>query len=205
MSKSESKTDLKIIMMAAKYASIQHKNQRRKDSEKTPYINHPIDVAEFLTSNDVNDRETIVGGILHDVIEDTDGTYDEIKNLFGENVAKIVEECSDDKKLNKIMRKRLQIEHAASISDKAKLVKLADKYSNISGLLETPPASWSKDEITGYVYWGFAVCKQLSGINSKIDEQILNLFKKHGINTNVSDKELHEHLEKYYKVIDKSE
>jgi len=196
MSKLDSKTDLQMIMMAAKYASICHRKQKRKDSEKTPYINHPIDVAEFLTSNDVKDRDTIIGALLHDVIEDTDGTYDEIKHLFGENVANIVKDCSDDKKLNKIMRKKLQIKHALMISDQAKLVKLGDKYSNISGLLETPPAHWSRDEIIGYVYWGLAVCRKLSGVNSKMDEHMQNLFKKHKINVDISDEELDYRLEK---------
>lgn len=206
MTTHKTKSDLQMIMEAVKYSSVCHRNQRRKDSGKTPYINHPIEAAEFLTSHSVTDCDTIIGTLLHDVIEDTDGTYDEIKARFGENVAKFVMECSDDKKLNKIMRKRLQIKHAASISDQAKLIKLADKYSNISGLLETPPKSWSKEEITGYVTWGLAVCERLYGVNDSIDTAVRDLFKKHGIDaTTISDEELNERLETYYKVINKSE
>jgi (p)ppGpp synthase/HD superfamily hydrolase len=199
------KIDLQLIMAATKYAAECHRKQRRKDTEKTPYINHPIEVAEFLTSHGVTDRDTIIAALLHDVIEDTDGTYDDIKRLFGKAVADIVMECSDDKNLHKIIRKRLQITHASSISDSAKLVKLADKYSNVHGLLVNPPATWSQLELIGYVYWAMAVCRKLYGINRSIDKTLQDLFKKHEIDTEKSEEALQNRLEIYYKHIDKSE
>jgi len=204
-SNKSNKSDLQLIMAAADYAAVCHKNQRRKDTEKTPYINHPIEVAEFLTSHGIADRNTIIAALLHDVVEDTDGTYEEIEQLFGKAVAEIVMECSDDKNLHKIMRKRLQIEHASHISDESKLVKLADKYSNVRGLLVNPPEAWSKIELIGYVYWAMAVCRKLYGTNRPIDKTLQELFKKHEIDTEKSEDALQERLELYYKHIDKSE
>lgn len=199
------KSDLQLIMEAVDYAAKCHKDQRRKDFAKTPYINHPVEVAEFLTSRHVTDRDTIIAALLHDVIEDTEGTYDEIEMLFGGIVAEIVVECSDDKDLNKIKRKQLQIEHAEHLSNEAKLVKLADKFSNVKGLLENPPAAWSKMEITGYVYWALAVCRKLYGVNDFVDKAVQDLFKKHTIDVGISQEKLDERLKIYYKHIDKSE
>lgn len=201
----ESMTDLQAITYACKRASEWHKKQIRKDSDKTPYINHPIDVAEFLTFTGITDRDVIIAAYLHDVVEDTEGTYEDIRTLFGDNVAKIVKECSDDKDLHKIKRKEEQIKHASHISDSAKLVKAADKYSNIRGLLETPPALWSKDEIIGYVHWGLAVCRKISGVNSNVDSALNELFQKHNIDIEMSEKDLEDRIANYYKIIDKSE
>jgi (p)ppGpp synthase/HD superfamily hydrolase len=201
----KSMTDLQAITYACKRASEWHKKQTRKDSDKTPYINHPIEVAEFLTFNGITDRDVIIAAYLHDVVEDTDGTYEDIRVLFGDNVTKIVEECSDDKGLDKIKRKEEQIKHASHISDSAKLVKAADKYSNIRGLLETPPAFWSKDEIIGYVHWGFSVCRKISGVNSNVDSALIELFLRHKIDVEMTEKDLEDRITKYYRIIDKSE
>lgn len=199
------KSDMDAVMYACHFAAICHTKQRRKDQDKTPYINHPIEVANFLTHYGVTDRDTICGALLHDVVEDTHGTEADIKQLFNDNVAKIVMECSDDKNLSKVQRKRLQITHALHISDQAKLVKLADKYSNIFGLLTNPPSSWSQEEIKGYVYWGMAVCRNLYGVNPSIDTALKNLFLRHNVDIDMSDDDLSQHLEDYYARIDKSE
>ncbi|VBB18657.1 putative guanosine-3' 5'-bis(diphosphate) 3'-pyrophosphohydrolase MESH1 [Yasminevirus sp. GU-2018] len=195
----------KTILKAVKYAAECHRDQRRKDQFKTPYINHPVEVAEFLANLGVTDVNTLVGCILHDVLEDTDGTEQQISDLFGDVVLRIVLDCSDDKSLDKIQRKRLQISHAEDIRPEAKLVKLADKYSNISGLLTHPPTSWSEEEIKGYVHWGMAVCRNLYGVNETVDNELRKLFSQHGVDVNMSQTELEKHLEAYYKVIDKSE
>ena len=148
------------VIAACHYSAECHSQQRRKDVNKTPYINHPIEVANFLTSNGVTDSDTIVAALLHDVIEDTNGTAEEITAKFGKKVCDIVQDCSDDKSLDKVTRKKVQIAHAETISPEAKLVKLADKYSNVSGLLDNPPPSWPKAIVEGYVYWSLAVCRQ---------------------------------------------
>jgi len=191
------------LLKAVNFAAIKHINQRRKDSAKTPYINHSIDVANFLAENGIEDLDILNGALLHDTIEDTDTTLDEIIRLFGSNVARIVDECSDDKSLSKVERKKTQIIHAKTISPHAKLVKLADKFSNINSLLESKPVNWSPEEASGYVYWGMAVCRNLYGVNQSIDDQLKALFAKHNVDNNMSDEYLNVKLKEYYALLTK--
>ena len=191
---------MNTVVEATYFAALKHASQRRKNTAKDPYINHPIEVARTLTECGVTDVATLCGAVLHDTVEDTGATPAELTQLFGSEICSIVLECSDDKLLDKVSRKRLQIEHAQHISDKARLVKLADKYSNISGLLTDPPSFWSKDEITGYVRWGFAVCQHLYGVNDSLDKLMQGVFESHCV-TSVSEAE----LEQYYSLICNSE
>lgn len=191
------------LINACYFASVKHVNQRRKNTNKDPYINHPIEVMYILKQNGINDIDTLCGALLHDVIEDTNTTKEEIINLFGEDVYNIVEECSDNKSLDKITRKKNQIKHSATISDKAKLVKLADKYSNVNGLLNDPPANWSNEEIIGCAKWSYVVCEQLYGVKGGelLDNLLKELFNKFGLMSSITNEE----LENYYKIIHNSE
>ena len=131
-------------MTALAFAADKHKNQRRKDADASPYINHPIALANLLLNEaGVEDQRVLIAAILHDTIEDTDTTEQELVKHFGKDVADIVLEVTDDKALPKAERKRLQIEHAAHISRRAKLVKLADKICNLRDITASPPAGWS--------------------------------------------------------------
>jgi len=124
--------DLSLLLKAVKFSADKHKTQRRKGAEGSPYINHPIDVAETLWKlGGVRDLSVIVAAILHDTVEDTDTTLSEIEEYFGPVVRSLVQEVTDDKTLPKPERKRLQIEHAPHLSTGAKRIKLADKISNI--------------------------------------------------------------------------
>lgn len=150
------------------FAAIKHRHQRRKDPDKTPYINHPIGmnfialitmiatmkrkfafflfagVANILTSEaDVKDLNVLMAAILHDTVEDTDTTFSEIEEHFGPIIRGIVEEVTDDKTLSKQERKRLQIEHAKDSTYEAKLVKLADKLYNLRDLEKFAPEGWT--------------------------------------------------------------
>lgn len=119
---------MKKLVAAIAFAADKHRNQRRKDEEASPYINHPIALADVLANEaGVEDERVIVAAVLHDTVEDTETTEQELLRLFGKDVADIVMEVTDDKSLPKEERKRLQVEHAATISRRAKLVKLADK------------------------------------------------------------------------------
>ena len=169
-----SEIDLKKFSRALVFASNAHRNQRRKDSRKSPYINHPISVANRLIQANVFDSDTLIAALLHDTIEDTEVLPFNIISAFGQNVAYIVLECSDDKTLPKEMRKQLQIEHAAHVSTAAKLVKIADKLDNLEGLLTAPPVGWSQEEINGYVYWCYAVYQQLKGVNDVLMNSLKN-------------------------------
>src|SRR5262252_844777 len=119
-------THMEIVLKAAAFAAEKHRNQRRKDEEASPYINHPIQVAYILVEANVEDPVVLASALLHDTIEDTETTHDELEIVFGYEIANIVAECSDDKSLTKLERKQAQIDHAAAISAKARLVKLAD-------------------------------------------------------------------------------
>ena len=136
--------DAETIIRAAAFAAERHRNQRRKDADASPYINHPLALARVLAvEGGVTDAATLCAALLHDTIEDTDSTAAELAAEFGTEVAAIVEEVTDDKSLPKAERKRAQVEHAAHISDKAKRVKLADKISNLTDVANSPPADWS--------------------------------------------------------------
>lgn len=131
---------LASVMKAADFAARKHRDQRRKDPQKTPYINHPIGVANILINEgDIDDPVVLQAALLHDTVEDTDTTLDEIEEHFGTKVRGIVDEVSDDKDLSKQERKRLQVVHAPHKSREAKLVKLADKLYNLRDLHRVVP------------------------------------------------------------------
>ena len=127
------------VLEATNFAAEKHRNQRRKNVEQTPYINHPIEVATILTRAGINDEDALIAALLHDTIEDTETSVEEVTERFGSNIIRIVMECTDDKKLDKVTRKKYQISHAAEISVQGKLVKLADKLSNLGGMFRNPP------------------------------------------------------------------
>nr|KAF6399219.1 HD domain containing 3 [Molossus molossus] len=128
------------LLEAADFAAHKHRRQRRKDPEGTPYINHPIGVARILTHEaGITDIVVLQAALLHDTVEDTDTTLDEVELHFGAQVRRLVEEVTDDKTLPKLERKRLQVEHAPHSSPGAKLVKLADKLYNLRDLNRCTP------------------------------------------------------------------
>jgi len=127
------------LLRALDLAATKHRDQRRKDQSTSPYINHPIAVAQLLWECGVHDETAVLAGVLHDTIEDTATTRDEIAALFGDEVADVVAEVTDDKSLPKARRKELQVEHARHMSRAAKLVKLADKTCNVRDLIDSPP------------------------------------------------------------------
>ena len=186
-----------LVIKATHFAAEKHHSQRRKNKDKDPYINHPIHVASLLSEANVNDHNTICAALLHDTVEDTDATYEEIVNEFGEKIADIVMEVTDDKSLPKVERKKLQIEHAKHASDEAKLVKICDKYSNLHAIKQDPPANWSPEICHGYAVWCYAVCKNLFGINPALDTLLKDLFKE----LQVSADNLQQQLEAYYNLI----
>src|SRR5215216_3011423 len=122
------KDELALLLKALAFAAHKHRDQRRKDAEASPYINHPIALADVLVNEGgVTDIDVLCAALLHDTVEDTATTHEELVDVFGSRIARVVAEVTDDKNLAKADRKRLQIEHAATLSAEAKLVKLADK------------------------------------------------------------------------------
>jgi guanosine-3',5'-bis(diphosphate) 3'-pyrophosphohydrolase len=159
------------LLKALHFAADKHRDQRRKDVEASPYINHPIEVAELLARvGGVTDLVTLQGAILHDTIEDTNTTPEELEAEFGPEVRRVVEEVTDDKELPKTERKRLQIEHAPHISERAKHVKLADKMSNVRSVTLTPPANWPLSRRQEYLDWTEQVIGGLRGCNPALEK-----------------------------------
>jgi GTP diphosphokinase / guanosine-3',5'-bis(diphosphate) 3'-diphosphatase len=159
-----------LILTATAFAAEKHRHQRRKDAQASPYINHPIALARVLSVEaGIDDPEVICAALLHDTIEDTDTTTDELRRVFGDAIARIVDEVTDDKTLESADRKRLQIEHAAHISPKAKLVKLADKICNLRDIYAAPPTEWSVARRREYIDWAAAVVAGLRGTQLRLE------------------------------------
>jgi (p)ppGpp synthase/HD superfamily hydrolase len=162
--------DLVRLARATDYAARQHIAQRRKGERAEPYINHLIEVAALLAeATDGGDVVLLMGGLLHDTLEDTDATYEDLVQRFGPDVAALVAEVTDDKSLPKEERKRLQIEKTAGKSRRAKLLKLADKTSNLRSLVASPPAGWSPARLRDYVVWAHDVVRSCRGLNPQLE------------------------------------
>jgi guanosine-3',5'-bis(diphosphate) 3'-pyrophosphohydrolase len=162
--------DLAVVLAALGFAAHKHRDQRRKDAAASPYINHPIALANVLVREGaVGEPAVIAAALLHDTLEDTQTTLGELRAAFGERITRIVEEVSDDKSLPKAERKRRQIERAAAISREAKLVKLADKICNLRDMADHPPASWDLVRRREYFDWAKAVIDRLRGAHPGLE------------------------------------
>jgi guanosine-3',5'-bis(diphosphate) 3'-pyrophosphohydrolase len=162
--------DVARLIKAADFAAFKHRRQRRKDAEASPYINHPLALARVLKLEaGVAELDVLVAAILHDTVEDTETTVEELEREFGHAVAAIVAEVTDDKDLPKPDRKRLQVEHAPHISHQAKLVKLADKICNLRDVLEAPPSHWPMERRRAYFEWAKAVIDGLRGVHPGLE------------------------------------
>ena len=159
-----------IVLAAGAFAAHKHRDQRRKGADASPYINHPIAVANVLANEaGITEPTILAAALLHDTIEDTATTPLELEAEFGVDIAAIVAEVTDDKSLPKQERKRLQIEHAATISNPAKLVKLADKICNVRDMSQSPPVNWSHERRGEYFIWAKQVVDQLRGVSPKLE------------------------------------
>ncbi|XP_069321802.1 guanosine-3',5'-bis(diphosphate) 3'-pyrophosphohydrolase MESH1 isoform X2 [Eulemur rufifrons] len=163
------------LLEAADFAARKHRQQRRKDPEGTPYINHPIGVARILTHEaGITDIAVLQAALLHDTVEDTDTTLDEVELHFGAQVRRLVEEVTDDKTLPKMERKRLQVEQAPHSSPGAKLVKLADKLYNLRDLNRCTPEG-SPGRAVDFLLWrrGHKAKHRLSKSNKKVKTKVM--------------------------------
>jgi guanosine-3',5'-bis(diphosphate) 3'-pyrophosphohydrolase len=160
---------IELVLRAAAFAAEKHRRGTRKDEEATPYINHPIQLAYILVQAGIDDAVVLAAALLHDTIEDTETTLEELQIVFGHEIAGIVAECSDDKRLTKLERKQAQIDHAAHISKRAKLVKMADKIANVNDIHDAPPAGWSVERKREYFDWAKRVVDQMRGTHPALE------------------------------------
>ena len=160
-----------LLAKALDFAARKHVHQRRKGESREPYINHLAQVSRLLAeATGGADAALIAAGLLHDAIEDTDVTLAEIEAEFGSDIAALVAEVTDDKSLAWDERKRLQVEHAATKSKRAKMLKLADLTSNLLSILESPPADWSPERKRRYLAWARQVADGCRGADATLEE-----------------------------------
>lgn len=159
-----------MLIGALAFAADKHRNQRRKDAEASPYINHPIMLAKILSvEGGVEDGPVLSAAVLHDTIEDTETRYQELVEQFGSEIADVVREVTDDKSLPKAERKQLQIDRAPRLSRAAKLVKLADKIANLRDVADHPPSQWPLERRREYFDWAKRVVDGLRGTHERLE------------------------------------
>jgi guanosine-3',5'-bis(diphosphate) 3'-pyrophosphohydrolase len=162
--------DITLVTSACDFAARRHVNQRRKGVAGEPYINHLAEVARLLAEATGGDAVLVAAAFLHDTLEDTETTYDEIEALFGADMAVLVGEVTDDKSLPKAERKRRQVEAAPHKSVRARLLKIADKTSNLRALAASPPAGWDMARMADYVDWAEKVVAGCRGLNASLEQ-----------------------------------
>ena len=171
--------DMGLVLRAARFAAWKHRDQRRKGRGAVPYINHPLDLAHALWfEGAVTDPEVLAAALLHDTLEDTQTTLQELHGEFGERVAAIVMEVTDEPTINWRARKKLQISRARLASLEAKQVKLADKICNLRSMVSSPPNGWTVERQRAYFDWSKEVVDQLRGANSELEQRFDQIWKR---------------------------
>ncbi|KAJ3319389.1 Guanosine-3',5'-bis(diphosphate) 3'-pyrophosphohydrolase MESH1 [Boothiomyces sp. JEL0866] len=169
--------ELEQLLDCIVFAAEKHRNQRRKDSQSTPYINHPLGVAHILIKEKISDIDILRAAILHDTVEDTETTFEELLEKFGPTVTDYVREVTDDKTKPKQVRKQLQIETGPHKSYGAKLVKMADKINNLRDLEHEIPDGWDKERADQYFIWAKKVTDNLK-VHDGLQRQLEELYAR---------------------------
>jgi guanosine-3',5'-bis(diphosphate) 3'-pyrophosphohydrolase len=161
---------LRLVSEAADFAARRHSGQQRKGRGNEPYVNHLAEVANLLSiATDGTDAELVAAGWLHDTIEDTATTREELAQEFGERVTALVVEVTDDMTLPKQERRQKQIVDAPRKSPGTKLIKIADKISNIRARILPQPSQEERDDLIDYVGWAEKVVAGCRGVNAVLD------------------------------------
>lgn len=191
LEKNCSESDTLMILEALHFAAQRHQFQYRSDFAKTPYIVHPIEVAtHILEIAKINDTSILMAALLHDVVEDTDTSLEEIINKFGSQVAGYVDEVTDNKELSKSERKQLQIATAPYKSQGAAIIKMADKLANLSDLIVNAP-HWKKERIEEYFRWSYQVISQLPQASEHLMACVLSVIHSYWNSASNYDTRIH--------------
>lgn len=167
------------LIRAIDFVARKHSLQRRKGSLREPYVNHVIEVSCLLAEACRGDDLTlIIGGVLHDTVEDTGTSVEELRNLFGDEVAELVEEVTDDRSLSRSTRRELQVRNARRKSERARMIKIADKTSNLRSLLFSPPQGWDRARKTEYAEWARTVVQECRGVSPELEGQFASTYKE---------------------------
>uniref|UniRef100_A0A915PS23 HD domain-containing protein n=1 Tax=Setaria digitata TaxID=48799 RepID=A0A915PS23_9BILA len=171
--------DTPLIIKAVDLAARRHRQQRRKDAVQTPYVNHPIGVAYILTNEgQITDMATVIAAILHDTVENTKTTDEEIRKIFGNEVANIVKECTVDKSMKREARMKYELEQASRLSHKARLVQMADKLYNIRDMERCTPLGWTKQHVKEYVLFAKDLLSRIRGIHRPLEAALDDIINK---------------------------
>lgn len=169
MNELDSAQATRLLARACRFTADRHRDQKRKGAAGEPYINHLAEVAELVAeATGGRDPDLVAAAYLHDTVEDTATTHAELVERFGRDVADLVAEVTDDKSLPQAERKRLQVEHAPGLTGRAKILKLADKTSNLRRLVRNPP-DWPLTRKQDYFAWATAVVAGCRGANAALE------------------------------------
>jgi (p)ppGpp synthase/HD superfamily hydrolase len=161
---------LLLVVRALEFAAHRHSAQRRKGAAGEPYVNHLAEVARLLAEAcGGRDAELVAAGLLHDTLEDTATRAEELERDFGPVVLGLVREVTDDKSLPRPERKRLQVQTAGAKSSRARMIKIADKTSNLRSLLASPPLGWSRRRRLEYFAWAAQVVERCRGVSPELE------------------------------------
>ena len=177
-------TDLEVIQRAYEYADEKHKNQLRKSGE--PYIIHPLAVAEIVAEIGL-DTDAITAALLHDCLEDTDASFEEISRMFGETVANLVEGVTKLTRVQYSTMEEQQMENlrkmfmAMSKDIRVILIKIADRLHNTRKLqYQTPAKQISKSMETMEVYAPLAHRLGMQKIKWELEDTSLQYLDPEG-------------------------
>ena len=164
---------MRRFVEALNFAALRHRAHRRKGAAGAPYINPLIEVAHILSSHGLEDEVLLAAAVLHDSIEDVGVTPDELRARFGDEVTSVVLEMTDDSTLSPADRKQVQVEQAGQMSERGQNLKVADKISNLRGILTSPPTNWTRERKLAYYSWAKAVVEQCE----RADERLRRTFR----------------------------
>jgi GTP diphosphokinase / guanosine-3',5'-bis(diphosphate) 3'-diphosphatase len=171
--------DIVRMARAVDFAARKHRDQRRKGANAEPYFNHLADVGRMVAeATGGRDPVAVLGALLHDTIEDTGTTKEELEAEFGAEVSRLVVEVTDDKRLPKAERKRLQVQNAPHKSDRAKMVKMADKTSNLRAITDSPPTGWDAARKREYFEWARRVVEGCRGVSPWLEERFDDAYRE---------------------------
>ena len=168
-----------LVLKAAQFAAQKHEGQIRKGRDECPYIDHLKSVARVIAEvGGIEDPQIIAAAWLHDTLEDTETTPEELEATFGKRVCRLVEAVSDDKTLPKTERKQQQVKHAPKLSPDAVLIKLGDKISNIIDVTHTPPAHWTLERRKWYLDWAEEVINKCPKVNAALEKYFAEVVEE---------------------------
>lgn len=172
--------EIDLILAAIEFATDKHKDQVRKNKDKSPYITHPLLVTLYLVEDGkVRDSQLITAALLHDTVSDSVATSDEIQKKFGKQVALYVGEMTEDKGAPRAERKRRQVIAAAHQSLGAAQIRMADQLCNLKELRTTPPEDWNRTRIDEYYHWSQSVLDRLPTANPELKKATSHVIEEY--------------------------